>query len=156
VKKTNLVAEPGKQEIVITRTFDAPRDLLFRVYIDPESMPKWLGPERLAMTIHKMEVRPGGEWRYTHSEPDGTAYGFRGVYHDVVAPERIVSTFEFEGMPGHVSLDTAMFEEAGGKTTLTIKSVFQSVEDRDGMVQSGMESGMSESMDRLARLVEKG
>ena len=156
MKKTNLVAEPGKQEIVITRTFDAPRDLLFRVYIDPESMPKWLGPERLAMTIHKMEVRPGGEWRYTHSETDGTEYGFRGVYHDVVAPERIIGTFEFEGMPGHVSLDTATFEEVGGKTTLTIKSVFQSVEDRDGMVQSGMESGMSESMDRLARLVEKG
>ena len=156
MKKTNLVAEPGKQELVITRTFDAPRDLLFRVYIDPESMPKWLGPERLAMTNHKMEVRPGGEWRSTHSEPDGTEYGFRGVYHDVVAPDRIVGTFEFEGMPGHVSLDTATFEEAGGKTTLTIKSVFQSVEDRDGMVQSGMESGMSESMDRLARLVEKG
>ena len=72
----------------------------------------------------------------------------------MVAPERIVGTFEFEGMPGHVSLDTATFEEAGGKTTLTIKSVFQSVDDRDGMVQSGMEPGMSESMDRLAGLVE--
>ena len=155
MKRTNLVAEPGKQEIVITRTFDAPRELLFKVYTDPESMPKWLGPKRLAMTVHKMEVRPGGEWRYTHSEADGTEYRFRGVYHDVVSPERIVGTFEFEGMPGHVSLETATFEEEGSRTKLTIQSVFQSVEDRDGMVQSGMESGLSEGMDRLAELVEE-
>ena len=154
MKKTNLVAEPGKQELIITRTFDAPRELLFKVYTDPEAMPKWLGPKRLTMIIHKMEVRSGGEWRYTHREADGTEYGFRGVYHDVVSPERIVGTFEFEGMPGHVSLETATFEEADGRTNLTIKAVFQSVEDRDGMVQSGMESGMSEGMDRLAELVE--
>jgi uncharacterized protein YndB with AHSA1/START domain len=153
--KTQVFAEPGKHDIMVTRDFDAPRDLVFKVYTDPELMPEWLGPRRLAMTIHKMEVRPGGSWRYTHREADGTEYGFRGVYHDVVSPERIVGTFEFEGMPGHVSLESATFEDHDGKTRLTIKSVFQSVEDRDGMLQSGMEGGMSEAFERLDELLAK-
>ena len=155
MNKTNLIAEPGKQEIVITRVFDAPRELVFKTYTDPDLMPHWLGPSRLTMIIDKMEVRPGGEWRYIHREEDGTQYGFRGVYHDVAAPERIVGTFEFEGMPGHVSLETATFDDQDGKTRLTIKSVFQSVEDRDGMIQSGMEAGLSEGMNRLDELLAK-
>jgi uncharacterized protein YndB with AHSA1/START domain len=155
MSKTHLVAEPGKQEVTVTRVFDAPRELVFKVYNDPDAMPHWLGPSRLTMIIESMEVRPGGTWRYVHRDLDGTEYGFRGVYHDVVAPERVVGTFEFEGMPGHVSLDTATFEDEGGKTRLTMKSVFQSVEDRDGMVQSGMEGGIIESMDRLAAILSE-
>jgi uncharacterized protein YndB with AHSA1/START domain len=78
------------------------------------------------------------------------------VYHEVTSPRRLVDTFEFEGMPGHVSLETATFEEQGGKTLMTQRAIFESVEDRDAMVQSGMESGASESMERLANLMAKG
>jgi uncharacterized protein YndB with AHSA1/START domain len=153
--KTNVIAEPGTQQITVTRIFDAPCELVFRAYTDPELMPQWLGPRDLTMTIDHMEVRPGGAWRYTHRDPNGNEYGFHGVYHDVVSPERIVGTFEFEGMPGHVSLDTGTFEEQDGNTKLTITSVFQSVADRDGMLQSGMEGGMKESLDRLEELLAR-
>lgn len=153
--KTNVIAEPGTQQITVTRILDAPRELVFKAYTDPELMPQWLGPRYLTMTIDHMEVRQGGAWRYTHRDPKGNEYGFHGVYHDVVSPERIVGTFEFEGMPGHVSLDTGTFEEQDGKTKLTLTSVFQSVADRDGMLQSGMEGGMIESLDRLEELLAK-
>lgn len=98
-------------------------------------------------------MREGGRWRFVEREPDGNEYGFHGVYHAIFSPERIVQTFEFEGVPGHVLLETATFEEHDGKTMLTAQSVFQSVEDRDGMVQSGMEEGAVDTMDRLAELL---
>ncbi|HEX9990598.1 MAG TPA: SRPBCC family protein [Chloroflexia bacterium] len=153
--KTNVIAEPGKQEIVITRTVDAPRDLVFKAYTDPNAIPQWWGPRNLTTVVDRMEVRPGGVWRFVHHDAEGNEYGFHGVYHDVVSPERIVSTFEFEGVPGHVLLSTMTFEEQDGKTKLTDASVFQSVEDRDGMLQSGMEGGASESMDRLEEYLAK-
>jgi uncharacterized protein YndB with AHSA1/START domain len=153
--KTNVIAEPGKQEIVITRILDAPRDLVFKAYTDPNAIPQWWGPRNLTTVVDQMDVRPGGIWRFVHRDAEGNEYGFHGVYHDVVSPERIVSTFEFEGMPGHVLLSTMTFEEQDGKTKLTDASVFQSVEDRDGMLQSGMEGGASESMDRLDEYLAK-
>jgi uncharacterized protein YndB with AHSA1/START domain len=155
MSKINLIAEPGKQEIIITRVFNAPRELVFKTFTDPASIPNWWGPGYLTTTVDRMEVKFGGVWRYLQQEPDGSKYGFKGVYHDIVAPERLVYTFEFEGMPGHVMLETVTFEEQEGKTLLKEIAVFQSVEDRDGMLQSGMESGATESMDRLAELVEK-
>lgn len=153
--KTNITAEPGKQEIVITRVFDAPRELVFKTITDPSLVPQWWGPKRFTTTVDKMEVRPGGQWRFVQRDADGNEYAFRGVYHEIVSPERIVQTFEFEGMPGHVSLETVRLEAQGGKTKWTTTAVYQSVEDRDGMVQSGMEGGAIELMDRLAELVEK-
>jgi uncharacterized protein YndB with AHSA1/START domain len=101
-----------------------------------------------------MDVRMGGIWRYVQRDTDGNEYGFRGVYHDVVAPERLVYTFEWEGMPGHILLETVTFEERNGKTTVTDSSVFQTVEDRDGMLQSGMEGGAEESWDRIDDLLK--
>ena len=86
-------------------------------------------------------------------DAEGNEYAFKGVYHDIVAPERVVQTFEFEGVPGHVSLDTATLEEIDGKTKFVAVSVFQSIEDRDGMVQSGMEGGARETYDRLAEVI---
>ncbi len=97
-------------------------------------------------------------WRYTHKDEDGNQFGFHGVYHEVLAPERMIDTFEFEGMPekGHVSLETAKFMELhGGRTRVTMQSVFQSIADRDGMIQSGMEEGISDSFARLDELLEK-
>ncbi|MGA7732396.1 MAG: SRPBCC family protein [Chloroflexia bacterium] len=155
MSKSNLIAEPGKQEIVITRVFDAPRELVFKAFTDPNLIPQWWGPGYLTTTIARMEVRPGGIWRFVQRSPDGNEYGFHGVYHDIVSPERLVYTFEFEGAPGHVLLETVTFEEQDGKTKLTDKSVFQSVEDRDAMLQSGMEGGAHESMDRLAELIAR-
>lgn len=152
--RTRIVAERGKQEVVITRAFDAPRDFLFKAYTDRSLIPQWWGPKRFTTTIDKMDVKPGGLWRFVQRDASGE-YAFHGVYHEVHSPERLVSTFEFEGTPGHVSLESAIFEEQGGKTLLTSRSVFQSVEDRDGMLQEGMEEGVFESMDRLAELLAK-
>jgi len=113
VAKLNITAEPGKQEIIFTRVFDAPRELVFKVWTDPEMLPQWLGPRRLTMTVVEMDARPGGTWRFVHRDPDGNEYGFHGVHHDIVPPERAVRTFEFEGMPGHVSLETLILARPG-------------------------------------------
>jgi uncharacterized protein YndB with AHSA1/START domain len=155
---THVTAEPGKQEILITREFVAPRELVFRAFIDPELYVQWVGPRDLTMTLETFEPKSGGSWRYTHRDKEGNAYAFHGVNHEVKAPERIIGTFEFEGLPesGHVTLETARFEALpGDRTRLTIQSVFQSVADRDGMLQSGMEEGMNESYDRLEELLKK-
>ena len=109
------------------------------------------------MNLEKFEPRSGGMWRYTHKDKDGNEFGFHGVYHEVLAPERMIDTFEFEGLPekGHVSLETAKFMELpGGRTRVNMQSVFQSVADRDGMMQSGMEQGINESFDRLDELLD--
>jgi uncharacterized protein YndB with AHSA1/START domain len=153
MNKTNLIAEPGKQDIVLTRLFDAPPELLFRAFTDPELRARWWGPRRYTTIVDKMDVRPGGVWRFINRDEEGNESGFHGVYHDVVSPERLVFTFEYEGMPGHVLLETVTLESQNGKTLLTDQSVFQSLADRDGMLQSGMESGANESMDRLEELV---
>ena len=152
---TTITAEPGVPYIEISREFDAPRDLLFRAHTDPDLLVQWLGPRRLTMTIDRLEPRDGGTWRYTHRDADGTEYGFHGVYHGTPSPDGIVQTFEFEGAPGHVSLDSLVLEERDGRTLLRGHSVFQSVEDRDAMIQSGMETGVNDSMDRLAELVAR-
>lgn len=153
MSRTHYTIEPGKQDIVMTRLFDAPRELVFKACTDPNLVPKWWGPRDLSTTIDQMDVRRGGVWRFVQRDNAGNVFAFHGVYHDVNAPERTVQTFEFEGVPGHVALETATFEEFEGKTKLTQQSLFQSVEDRDGMVQSGMEKGSSESMDRLVELL---
>jgi uncharacterized protein YndB with AHSA1/START domain len=154
--KMNLIAEPGKQEIIMTRLFDAPRELVFKAYTDPNLIPQWWGPKGLTTTVDKMDVSEGGVWRFVQRDAEGNEYAFHGVYHSIVSPERLVYTFEFEGMPGHVLLATVTFEELDdGKTKLTDRSVFQSVEDRDGMLKSGMEEGAAESMDRFAELLAK-
>jgi len=151
--KPDYTIEPGKQEIVMTRTFDAPRDLVFKTMTDPNLIPQWWGPRYLTTTVDEMDLRPGGRWRYVQRDPQGNEHAFHGVYHDIAAPERLVLTFEYEGVPGHVMLDTVTLEELDGKTRLTDQSVFQSVADRDGMVQSGMGSGATEMMDRLEELL---
>ena len=153
--KTEYVIEPGKQELTSTVVLDAPRELVFRAYTDPKLFAQWWGPRRYENKIEKFDSRPGGEWRVVQRGDDGSEFGFRGVNHDVVAPERIVSTFEYEGVPGHVALQTATFEPLGNKTKLVAHQVFQSVMDRDGMVASGMESGANESLERLAELLER-
>jgi uncharacterized protein YndB with AHSA1/START domain len=153
--KTDIFAEPGKQEIRITRVFNAPREQLFRVCTDPNLVAKWWGPRKYETVVDKMDVRPGGAWRFLNRDNGGNEHAFHGYYHEIASPERFVQTFEYEGAPGHVSLETFQFEEQDGKTLLTNIAVFQSVEDRDAMMQSGMEEGAHDLMNRLAELVEK-
>ncbi len=155
--KTTITAEPGKQEVFITREFDAPRELVFKAYTDPKLVMQWLGPKDLVMTIDKYDIRSGGSYRYIHSRGD-EQYAFHGVFHEI-SIDRMIQTFEFEGLPekGHVSLDTLRLEELpGNRTKLTIHSIFQSVADRDGMIQSGMERGVNEGYERLDALLEQG
>ncbi len=140
-------------EIAMTRVFDAPRELVFKAYTDPDMVPRWWGLRASTTTVDKLDLRPGGTWRFVQREADGTEYAFNGEYREVTPPERLVYTFEFEPMPGHVIVDTATFEDVDGKTKVTVTSLFQSVEDRDGMLASGMEGGANESWDQLAELL---
>jgi uncharacterized protein YndB with AHSA1/START domain len=141
------------REFVMTRTFNAPRKLVFKAYTDPEAIPEWWGPRNLVTRVEKMDVRVGGTWRYIQRAPNGNEYAFNGVYKEIVAPSKVVSTFEFEGMPGHIVVDTVTLEEVNGKTTITVLSLFQSKEDLDGMLQSGMEGGANESYERFEELL---
>src|SRR5207302_212175 len=114
---------------------------------------RWWGPRADTTEVDQMDVRPGGKWRFINRTPDGTAHGFRGEYREIVPRERIVQTFEYEPMPGHVFVETATFTEHEGRTLLTIRSVAPSKEDRDGMIGSGMEKGLAETHDRFAELL---
>lgn len=151
--KTEYLIEPGRQDLTSTIVLDAPRKLVFKAYTDPELFAKWWGPRRYKNEIDTFDSRTGGSWRVVQVGDDGSRHAFRGVNHDVVAPERICATFEYEGVPGHVALQTATFEALGNKTRVTAHLVFESVMDRDGMVASGMQEGADESMDRLAELL---
>lgn len=156
--KVTVKAEPGKQELFITREFDAPRALVYKAHIDPKLYVQWLGPHGYEMILETFEPVSGGKYRYIHKDKDGNEYGFHGTFHEV-SEELMIQTFEFEGMPerGHVALDTMRLEELpGGCTRITIHSVYQSVEDRDGMVQSGMETGIREGYERLDEILAKG
>jgi len=153
-----ITVEPGKQEIFITREFDAPRDIIFKAFTDPEIYKQWIGPRGLTTIIDTFESRDGGSWRYIQKDAEGNEFAFHGVNHEVSPPERIIGTFEWEGLPekGHVLLQTARFEElADNRTRLTQQSVFQSILDRDGMIQTGMEEGVKDSYQRLDKLLEK-
>jgi uncharacterized protein YndB with AHSA1/START domain len=156
--KTTIIAQPGKQELFITREFDAPRELVFKAHTDPDIYTSWVGPRDLTMSLETFEPISGGRWRFIQKDQDGNEFGFHGVNHDVTAPERIIGTFEFEGLPesGHVILETTKFEALpGGRTRVTTHSVYQSVEDRDGMVAAGMESGVVQGHERLDEILDE-
>jgi uncharacterized protein YndB with AHSA1/START domain len=152
---TQITAEPGVPFIDVSREFDAPRELLFRAHTEPELLKQWLGPRKYEMVVERLEARDGGTWRYIHRDADGNEFGFHGVFHGDPSPERTVQTFEFEGAPGHVSLETLELEDRGGRTIVRVHSVYQSVEARDAMVQSGMEQGMNEGYERLDELLAR-
>jgi uncharacterized protein YndB with AHSA1/START domain len=152
-KRTNL-AIVSDREIVMSRVFDAPRALIFKIYTDRKHIPQFWGPSKYTTIVDRLEVRVGGIWRFIQRDARGKEFAFNGVFKEINSPKRLVYTFKFEGMPGHVILETLTFEETNGKTTLTATALFQNIEDRDGMLNSGMESGAAESWDRLAELLE--
>ncbi len=146
---------PSDREIVTERVFDAPRDRVFAAFTDPALIPEWWGPRGITTIVDQMDVRPGGAWRFVHRSADGSETGFRGTYREVTPPDRVVQTFEWEGMPAHVVVETAIFEDLGERTKVTTTSLFHTPEERDGMLASGMEQGLSESHDRLDELLTK-
>lgn len=155
--QTVITAEPGKQELFITREFAASREMVFRAHTDPDLYVQWLGPHGYSMKLITFEPRSGGSWRYISGDDEGNEYAFHGVFHEVT-PERMIQTFEYEGLPeaGHVTLETLKLEALpGNRTRLTIQSLFQSVEDRDGMIQAGMEIGVNDGYERLDDLLAR-
>jgi len=150
---TEISAPDGLPFIDIRRTFKATPELLFRAHSEPDLLVRWLGPRKYTTIIDRYEVRDGGSWRYINKDDAGNEYAFHGVFHGPQTVDGMTQTFEFEGFPGHVSLDHMTFEQHGDETVIHVHTVFQSVEARDGMVASGMESGVNDGYDRLDELV---
>lgn len=146
-----VVTTPSDTEIVMTRSFRAPRELVWRAWTDPQHVRQWWGREGSTLTVCEIDLRVGGEWRYVERQADGSEYPFKGVYREIVPPERLVSTFIFDMEPfsEKANVDTLTLEEIDGGTRITTHTQFASKEDRDAMVESGMEDGANESMDRL-------
>lgn len=156
MSRNNLVVEREKLQFSMSRAFDAPRQRVWDTYTDPEVIPKWWGPKKYETTVEKMDVRVGGTWRYVQKDSEGNVWAFNGVYKEVRAPERLVSTFEFEPMAGHISVDALTLEELpDGGTKITAVTTFDSIEDLEGMLQSGMEDGAVETWDRLEKLFKE-
>ena len=152
--KTTITAPAGVPFVDMEREFDAPAALVHRAYLEPELVTQWLGPRKYEMVLDKWDARAGGEYRYVHRNAEGE-YAFHGVFHSM-GIDNMVQTFEFEGVPGHVSLDQLVIEDLpGGRSRIKSHSVFQSVADRDGMVEAGMGDGVDEGFDRLDELLEK-
>lgn len=142
---------PSDHEITLTRVFDAPRDLVFAAHAEAEYLKRWWG--RGNPLDVEIDFREGGRYRFIEHAADGNDYGFRGEFRDIVPPERLVQTFEFEGTPGHIAVETLVFEERDGKTVLTGTTRFDTKEERDGMLNSGMEQGAAESYAALDKLL---
>jgi uncharacterized protein YndB with AHSA1/START domain len=147
-------AEPGTSQVITSRLLSAPPEKVYKAFTDPALIVQWWGPRRLETIIDEYEPRRGGCWRFIHKDDEGNEYGFNGVIHELLHNERVTQTFEFEGMPGHVVLEQLTLTPEGDGTRVQTVSAFASVEDRDGMVDSGMEGGLTESYDRLEELTK--
>ncbi|WP_165555812.1 SRPBCC domain-containing protein [Kribbella pittospori] len=151
---TTINTPAGTPFVQVSREFEATPAQLFRVMTDPDLVTEWLGPRNLDATIEKYDVRPGGTYRYIHRDDSGE-YAFRGVFHSVEQDKLVIQTFEWEGAPGEVCLEKMTLESTETGVRLHQQSVFPSVEARDQSIEYGMESGIRDSMDRLAELLAK-
>ena len=149
---TLKVTTPTDREIVMTRVFDAPRSMVFDAFSKPELLKRWFGPRGWSLVVCDVDLRVGGGFRFVMRGPDGREMGMRGVYREIVAPERSVHMESFDDYPGESQV-TAVFIEQGGKTTLTATVLYPSKEVRDIVIKSGMEHGAAESYDKLAELL---
>lgn len=149
---TLKVTTPSDREIVLTRVFDAPRHLVFDAFSKPELLKRWFGPRGWSLVVCEVDLRVGGGFRFVLRGPDGKEMGMRGVYREIVPPERSVHMESFDDYPGESQV-TAVFVEEGGKTTMAATVLYPSREVRDAVIQSGMEHGAAESYDRLAELL---
>jgi uncharacterized protein YndB with AHSA1/START domain len=146
------VTTPSDREFRIERVFDAPRDRVWRAFTDPKLIAQWWGRGN-KLVIEKFDVERGGHWRFVEHGPEGK-HGFEGRYREVTPQDRIVQTFEWDGMPAHVIIETIEFTDLGdGRTKVVNVSLFHTTDERDGMLQSGMEQGLNESYAALDRLL---
>ena len=146
------VTTPSDREIRIERVFDAPRDRVWRAFTDPKLIAQWWGRGN-KLVIEKFDVERGGHWRFVEHGPEGK-HGFEGRYREVTPQDRIVQTFEWDGMPAYVIIETIEFTDLGdGRTKIVNVSLFHTTDERDGMLQSGMEQGLNESYAALDRLL---
>ncbi len=148
------ITTPADREIRVEREFDAPREAVFAALIDPELVCQWWGPLGSSTRVDRFDTRNGGDWRVVITS-DGREQGFRGTFREITPPERIVRTFEWEGMPGHVLVETATLEQLDGGTRLVVTSLFHTSAERDGMLASGMERGTNDSYNRLEQLLAR-
>src|SRR5262245_39184288 len=153
--KTQITAEPGIPQIIMSCEFDAPRDLVFRAYTDPELLQQWLDPRDYTMTVKENDVRDGGKWRFVHSDAEGHEHGFHGGFHGDPSPEGIARTCEYERPPGLVSSETLALAVRDGKALARPVAVFQAVEDRDAVIASGMEHGVHDADERITVLLAR-
>src|SRR5437867_2165125 len=149
---TLKVSTPTDREIVLTRVFDAPRHLVFDAFTNPELLKRWFGPRGWSLEVCEVDLKVGGGFRFVLRGPDGRNIGMRGVYREIVPPERSVHMESFDDYPGESQV-TAVFAEQGGKGTLTATVLYPSQEVRDAVIKSGMEHGAAESYDKLAELL---
>ncbi|SEF36486.1 Uncharacterized conserved protein YndB, AHSA1/START domain [Amycolatopsis pretoriensis] len=148
---TTITARPGTPFIEITREFAAPPSAVLRAHTDPELLVQWLGPHGMEMELVEFDARSGGGYEYIHRDSRGE-YRFRGVYHTVSA-DRIIQTFEFLGAPGEVTLESMTLTDLDGRTRVVTQSVFPSVSARDTALESGMSRGITESFERLDKVL---
>ena len=146
------VTTPKDREIRIERIFNASRDRVWKAMTDPELVAEWWGRGN-KLVIEKLEVKRGGHWRFVEHSAEGV-HGFEGRFREVTPPERVVQTFEWDGMPGYVIVNTMTLEDLGDdRTRMVTTSLFHTTEERDGMLQSGMEEGMNLSYEALDRVL---
>src|SRR5260221_10944892 len=146
---TQIDAPAGVPFIEISREFDAPVELLYRAYTEPDLLKQWLGPRKYEMIVDEYDLRDGGRWRYIHRGEDGTEHAFHGVFHGPQTIDGMLQTFEYEGAPGHVSLDRLTFEKRGAGTVIRTHSTFESVDARDALIAGGTPTGGNSGFERL-------
>ena len=149
---TAIVTLPADDQILITREFDAPKHLVYQAWTTPELVRRWWSGERGEMTVCDIDLRVGGTWRYVMTAHGDFEVAFHGEYHEIVPNERIVCTEVYEGMPEAGAVETITFTETGGRTTMTMLVQHETKEHRDGHINSGMEVGMQEALDRLEQV----
>ena len=150
--RASEITKPSDREIKIERVFDAPVERVWQAFTDPELFAQWWGRGN-KLDIEKMELRPGGHWRVVEHGPEGD-FGFEGRYREIIPNQRLSQTFEWDGMPGYPSVDTATFEDLGdGRTKIVSHTLFLTAEDRDGMLNAGMEQGLNQSYAALDKLL---
>jgi uncharacterized protein YndB with AHSA1/START domain len=154
MQKPSFVVDKEKLQVVMSYVYDAPRELVWKTYNDPDMIPKFWGPRNLTTTVEKMDVKVGGEWRFVQTDEKGEKFVFYGKYLELTPPKKAVMTFEFEPWAGHVITETMTLEEMDSKTKMTTVSQFENIQDLEGMISSGMESGAVESVERMAELLQ--
>lgn len=154
MQKPELKVDKEKLQTSMTYVFDAPCELVWKAQTDPKLIPQWWGPRNLKTTVEQMDFKVGGKWRFVHTDDKGERYVFFGEYKEITPPSKAVQTFEYEPFAGHVIVETMTLEEVDGKTKWTNVSQYANIEDLEGMIQSGMESGAVETVERMAEVLE--